>query len=79
MRPHSDEQVGDPPHGVRLDAGDYRGAIADFTAAIEAFPQLTNAYRYRAEARAIIGDSKGSAEDLHKFEELGGRDLPAYE
>jgi tetratricopeptide (TPR) repeat protein len=64
---------------VRLDAGDYLGAIADFTAAIGAFPRLTNAYRHRAEAKAFIGDSKGSAEDLRKFEELGGRDLPAYE
>jgi tetratricopeptide (TPR) repeat protein len=64
---------------VLLEAGDYRGAIADFTGAIAAFPKLTNAYRHRAEARAIVGDREGAEEDLRVYEQLGGRDLPAYE
>ena len=64
---------------VRLDVGDYQGAIADFTAAIEAFPALTNAYRHRAEARALAGDRKQAEEDLRSYERLGARDLPAYE
>ena len=58
---------------------DYQGAIADFTAAIEAFPQLTNAYRQRAEARDLVGDRKGAEEDMRIYYRLGGRDLPAYE
>jgi tetratricopeptide (TPR) repeat protein len=64
---------------VRLDMGDYQGAIADFTAAIEAFPKLTNAYRHRAETRNHVGDRKGAEEDLRSYQQLGGRDLPAYE
>lgn len=64
---------------VRLDAGDYEGAIADFTAAIEAFPQLTNAYRHRAEAKVLAGDREGAEGDLRSYNRLGGRDLPAYE
>jgi tetratricopeptide (TPR) repeat protein len=64
---------------VRLDMGDCWGAIADFTAAVEAYPQLTNAYRHRAEARGLVGDQKGAEEDLRSYKRLGGRDLPAYE
>jgi len=64
---------------VRLDMGDYPGAIADFTAAIEAFPGLTNAYRQRAEAKALAGDPAGAEEDWRSYDRLGGRDLPAYE
>jgi tetratricopeptide (TPR) repeat protein len=64
---------------VRLDAGNYEGAIADFTAAIEGFPRLTNAYRHRAEAKALAGDREGAEIDLHSYDRLGGRDLSAYE
>jgi len=64
---------------VKLSAADYEGAIADFTAAIEAFPQLTNAFRQRAQAKALAGDQKGAEDDLRSYHQLGGRDLPAYE
>ena len=64
---------------VRLDAGDYEGAIADLTAAIEAYPRLTNAYRHRAEAKALAGDQDGAETDMSSYDALGGRDLPAYE
>ncbi|MGO8750552.1 MAG: tetratricopeptide repeat protein [Thermoguttaceae bacterium] len=63
---------------AKLAAGDYGGAISDFTAAIDAFPWLVNAYRHRAEARALAGDKNGANEDLMRYNELGGRDLPAY-
>lgn len=63
---------------AKLAAEDYEGAIADFSAAIDAFPQLTNAYRHRAEARALVGDKQGAADDRSRFDQLGGQDLPAY-
>ncbi len=61
-----------------LAAGNYNGAIADFTVAINAFPELTNAYRLRAEARDWIGDKIGAEGDLAAYQKLGGQDLPAY-
>ena len=64
---------------VRLDVGDYPGAIAELTAAMGAFPGLTDAYRLRAEAKARAGDSVGADEDRRSYHRLGGRDLPAYE
>ncbi|MBL4850151.1 MAG: tetratricopeptide repeat protein [Planctomycetes bacterium] len=63
---------------VKLTAGDFPGAIVDFTAAIEAFPRLTNALRLRAEARGFAGDASGANEDRQRYEELGGEDLPAF-
>ena len=63
---------------AKLAAGDCEGAISDFTAAINGFPRLTNAYRHRAEAKALAGDQKGADDDLMRYNELGGRDLPAY-
>ncbi len=63
---------------VRVDARDYVGAITDFTTAIEAYPGLTNAYRHRAEAKALAGDLVGAQMDLRAYERLGGKDLPAY-
>jgi tetratricopeptide (TPR) repeat protein len=63
---------------AKLAAGEFDGAIADFSAAIEAFPQLTNAYRHRAEARTSIGDKQGAADDQARYEQLGGQDLAAY-
>ena len=61
-----------------LAAGDCEGAISDFTLALETFPQLTNAYRHRAEAKARLGDKQGANDDLRIYDQLGGRDLPAY-
>ena len=63
---------------AKLAAGDYEGAVSDFTAAINGFPGLTNAYRHRAEAKALAGDKNGADADLIRYNELGGRDLPAY-
>lgn len=64
---------------VMLDLGNYEAAIADFTAAIKAFPGLTNAYRHRAEAKALAGDREGAEIDMCSYDRLGGCDLPAYE
>ena len=63
---------------AKLAAADYDGAISDFTAAIDAFPGLANAYRHRAEAKALAGDKNGAEDDLMRYNELGGRDLPAF-
>ena len=63
---------------VKVAAGDYNGAISDFSAAITAFPKLTNAYRHRAGVRLLIGDNQGAADDRSHYEQLGGKDLPAY-
>lgn len=64
---------------VKVDAGDYRGAIADFTAAIDGYHGLTNAYRHRAEAKILAGDKTGAEIDLAAYNRLGGEDLPPYE
>jgi tetratricopeptide (TPR) repeat protein len=63
---------------VKLTAGDYTGAIADFTLVIESYDRLPNAYRERAETRALLGDQVGADAGLAKYQELGGKDLPAY-
>jgi tetratricopeptide (TPR) repeat protein len=64
---------------VRLSMQDWKGAIDDFSAAINCFPRLSNAYGLRAEARTHLGDADGARDDLAEYERLGGRDLPAYD
>ena len=46
---------------------------------IQEFPGLTDAYRQRAEAKTRAGDPTGAEQDLRTYDNLCGRDLPAYE
>lgn len=63
---------------ARKSSGDNRGAIADFTLVIEECPQISNAFRFRADARRITGDVSGADADQLEYQLLGGVDLPAY-
>ncbi len=72
--PSADKDAGDtdvPPlvqgymqAGItKMQAGDYRGAVEQFTFAIEADPGLTDAYRGRAAAYDSLGDYQQAAAD----------------
>src|SRR3569833_2413136 len=49
---------------------DYKGAIADFTRAIEINPNLSKAYFYRANAYGNIKDDESAIKDYTKTFEL---------
>ena len=49
-----------------VSAWDHEGAITDFTAAIEAFPRPTSAFRLRVEAKAFAGDKNGAEDELRR-------------
>jgi len=49
----------------KAQAGNVKGAIVDFTAAIKKNPKNYNAYFYRAKARVETGDDNGALEDIN--------------
>ena len=51
---------------AKLATGNHKGAIADFTRAIELDPKLASAYFNRGMAKNIIGESKSSKTDFIK-------------
>ena len=55
----------------RMNSGNYQGAIADYTKAIEIDPQYANAYVNRGIDRKIINDLKGACLDWRKAAGLG--------
>ena len=54
------------------DLEDYKGAIADYTKAIEIDPNYAYAYNNRGIAKYYSGDKNGACKDARKAEELGG-------
>ena len=50
---------------------DHNGAIADYTKAIEIYPQYFDAIMNRSIAREILGDIKGACSDAKKIVSLG--------
>lgn len=52
-------------------AGDFEGAIADFTKAIEEKPDYGEAYGFRGLSRLKSGDKAGACADWKKAEDLG--------
>ena len=50
---------------------DYRGAIQDYTKAIELDPEYADAYNNRGIARLLLEDKDGGCLDLSKAGELG--------
>ena len=58
--------------------GNNRGAITDYTKAIEIDPKYINAYFNRAISRENIGDLKGAVLDYSKVVELDPKDVDAY-
>ncbi len=61
-------------HGV----GDYRGAMADFTKAIELVPNDAKAYRERGCMKADLGDHRGAIADFTKAIEFNPFDSKSY-
>ena len=53
------------------DAGDYYGAISDFTKAIEIDPNYSNPYLNRGIAKENLGDMNGACDDWRKASSLG--------
>jgi tetratricopeptide (TPR) repeat protein len=64
---------------VRRELRDWAGAIQDYSLAITGYPELSNAYRERADVYRQIGDEKAAALDDAEYLRLGGNDLPAYQ
>ena len=58
---------GSEKHG----AGNYQGAIDDYTKAIEINPQYVDAYANRGIYREAVNDLKGACVDWRKAAELG--------
>jgi tetratricopeptide (TPR) repeat protein len=58
----------------KLKFKDYKGAVEDYTKALEETPKYPHAYEGRAEAKDGLGDSKGSVEDRAKAKQI--RDDP---
>lgn len=56
---------------------DYRGAISDFTKAIELNPQYASVYYFRGIAKVEIDDNNGAISDFSKAIELDSGYLEA--
>ena len=55
----------------KYDAGDYSGAIVDYTKAIEINPKDADAYGNRGISKELIGDLEGACSDWRKASSLG--------
>lgn len=49
---------------VNIQIGNYNDAIRDYSRAIELYPDFANAYRYRSQIKAMMGDRAGSEKDM---------------
>ena len=58
--------------------GDWQGAIADYTKAIEINPYDADAYNNRGNARKNLGDKEGAIADYNKAIEINPYDAAAY-
>lgn len=55
---------------VRFELRDYQRAIADYTQVIHTRPDFATAYTKRGNARIILGDKQGAAEDFQQAASL---------
>lgn len=62
----------------KAEAGEYRGAIEDFSKVIELNPNYAEAYLLRGTSKAGLGDYRGAIQDYNKSVELNPSDAFAY-
>ena len=55
----------------KYEAGNYQGAINDFTKALEINPQNADAYYNRGIARGLVNDLEGACRDWRKAADFG--------
>ena len=55
---------------VKLDEGDYAGAIEDFQGSLRAKPEYTRAQMMIGVARHLSGDTQGAIADLEKAQRM---------
>ena len=55
----------------KYEQGDYQGAIADYSKAIEINPQDASTYVSRGIARELVNDLKGACDDWRKAADFG--------
>lgn len=63
---------------AKKDLQDYRGAIADYTKAIEINPKYLLAYRCRGIAKDFLKDNVGAIADYTKAIEIDPQDAEAF-
>ena len=62
----------------KYEAGNYQGAISDYTKAVEIDPLHTNSYINRSKAKLNLGDNKGALQDSNKAIEIDPSSSLAY-
>jgi len=62
----------------KYDQQDYKGAILDYTKAIELNPKDSEAYYNRGTAKHKLQDYRGATQDYNKAIELNPKDSEAY-
>ena len=63
---------------AKYNAGDYYGAISNYSTAIEIKPDHANAYNNRANAKYNLGNRKGACNDFKKASYLGSTKSKEY-
>ena len=62
----------------QYDQGDYQGAMADYTKAIEINPEYAPVYYFRGSAKDDLGDYQGAIDDYTKAIEIDPEFASAY-
>ena len=62
----------------KLDSKDYQGAVAEYTRAIESYPEFTDAYKFRGAARGWLDDDRGWLEDINRAISLNPNNAAYY-
>ena len=62
----------------KYEQGDYQGAIADYTKAIEINPDFADAFLNRGMVKAKLGDNQGAISDYDRAIEINPKFVIAY-